>query len=326
MVMLTVTGVSKQGAGNFAVKNISFAQQALQKVAIAGETGSGKSTLLRLIAGLLQPDNGEIKFKQQRVEGPAERLIHGHPGIAYLSQHFELRNNYRVHEILEYGSVLTQQEADTLYSVCRIAHLLGRRTDQLSGGERQRIALARLLTTSPELLLLDEPYSNLDMAHKRIMKSVIEDVSEKLGVTCLMVLHEAADILSWADTILVMRDGEIIQEGTPGFIYTCPVDEYCAGVFGQYNLLNGRLADTMAAMHGVERCQKSLMIRPESIRITKDEGSIRGIVQNVLFWGNFYTVDVEALQESVRVQTGHGDYAVGEVLSFSISVSDLWFI
>ena len=120
MVMLTVSGITKQVAGNFAVKNIGFAQQALQKLAIAGETGSGKTTLLKLIAGLLQPDSGEIRFKQQRVEGPLERLIPGHPGIAYLSQHFELRNNYRVEELLEMGNDLSQQEAGALYDVCRI--------------------------------------------------------------------------------------------------------------------------------------------------------------------------------------------------------------
>ena len=326
MVMLTVTGISKQGPGNFAVKNISFAQLALQKVAIAGETGSGKSTLLKLIAGLLQPDIGEIKFNQKRVEGPAERLIYGHPGIAYLSQHFELRNNYRVQEILDYGNTLTQHEADSLYSVCRISHLLMRRTDQLSGGERQRIALASLLTATPELLLLDEPFSNLDMAHKKIMKSVLNDVSEKLGVTCLMVLHEASDILSWADMILVMREGEIIQEGTPEHIYKYPVDEYCAGLFGQYNLLDSGLADTIEMLYGIARSQKKMMIRPEYIRITNEQGSIQGIVKNVLFWGNFYTIDVEAKQESIRIQTEQGDHTVGEVLSFSVSPFDIWFL
>ena len=211
MAMLMVKGISKHDKGIFTIKDICFSQEAFQKIAIAGETGSGKTTLLKMIAGWIQPSAGEIRFGQERVLGPEEHLMPGHPGIAYLSQHFELRNNYWVHEILEYANLLTQQEADNIYAVCRIGHLLQRRTDQLSGGEKQRIALARLLITSPVLLLLDEPFSNLDMVHKKIMKLVIEDIGGKLGITCLMVLHEAPDILSWADTILVMKDGEILR-------------------------------------------------------------------------------------------------------------------
>ena len=178
MALLTVSGLSKDERGKAIVKDIYFTQRVFQKIAIAGETGSGKTTLLKMIAGLVQPDAGEIQFENKRVAGPYEKLIPGHPGIAYLSQHFELRNNYRVEEELEAVNKLTDKEADNVYRVCRIEHLLKRRTDQLSGGERQRIVLAGLLTTSPRLLLLDEPYSNLDAVHRNIIKSVINDIGE----------------------------------------------------------------------------------------------------------------------------------------------------
>ena len=207
MALLQLLNVSRKESGIAAVEKISFTQQRLQKIAIAGETGSGKTTLLKLIAGLIQPTSGEIKFEGKRVEGPLEKLLPGHPQIAYLSQHFELRNNYRVEEELEAKNLLTEIEADTIYKVCRIQHLLKRKTDQLSGGERQRIVLARLLTTSPELLLLDEPFSNLDAVHKNIIKDVINDISVQMNITCIMVSHDAPDILSWAERILVMKDG-----------------------------------------------------------------------------------------------------------------------
>jgi iron(III) transport system ATP-binding protein len=155
---------------------ISFTQQKARKLAIAGETGSGKSTLLKMIAGLAQPAEGEIRFRGERVLGPQERLVPGQPGIAYLSQHFELWNNYRVEEILSYANDLSVEAAAALYAICRIDHLLARRTDQLSGGERQRIALARLLVRPPRLLLLDEPFSNLDHIHKSLLKTVIRDI------------------------------------------------------------------------------------------------------------------------------------------------------
>ncbi|MGZ8542231.1 MAG: ATP-binding cassette domain-containing protein, partial [Chitinophagaceae bacterium] len=145
MALLTVSGLYKSERDKFVVKNISFIQQPFQKIAIAGETGSGKTTLLKMIAGLIQPDTGKIQFENEKVVGPFDKLIPGHRGIAYLSQHFELRNNYRVEEELEAVNKLTEKQAKDLYAVCRIEQLLKRRTDQLSGGERQRIVLAKLL-------------------------------------------------------------------------------------------------------------------------------------------------------------------------------------
>ncbi len=244
MALLEVAGISKLEKENFTLKEINFTQQSSQRIAIAGETGSGKTTLLKIIAGLIQPDAGKIIFDGKRVLGPLEKLIPGHPDIAYLSQHFELRNNYRVEEELESKNLLTDEEASTIYAVCRIQHLLKRKTDQLSGGERQRIVLARLLTTSPKLLVLDEPFSNLDAVHKNIIKSVLEDIGTKLKITCILVSHDAMDSLSWAETIIVMKEGQIIQYGTPEQIYNQPVNEYCAGLFGEYNLISKTNAAT----------------------------------------------------------------------------------
>src|ERR1700744_2985012 len=105
---------------------ISFTQEKGRKLAIAGETGSGKSTLLKMIAGLAEVASGEIRFEGSRVLGPLERLVPGQPGIAYLSQHFELWHNYRVEEVLEYSNDLEPAEAQSLYKLCHIEHLLQR--------------------------------------------------------------------------------------------------------------------------------------------------------------------------------------------------------
>src|ERR1700722_3033857 len=219
MDLLQVVGVDARGG---ALRGISFSQQRGQKLAVAGATGSGKSTLLKMIAGLVQPDEGVILFDGLRVSGPAETLVPGHPDIAYLSQDFELRNNYRVDEVLSYANELTEEEAGLLYAICRIDHLLRRRTDQLSGGERQRIALARLLVRPPKLLLLDEPYSNLDRVHKEILRSVIGDIADSMGISCILVSHDPQDILSWADEILVLNGGRLIQKASPERVYRQP--------------------------------------------------------------------------------------------------------
>jgi ABC-type Fe3+/spermidine/putrescine transport system ATPase subunit len=310
MDFLKVTDLNREEQGNAVVKNIHFTQTRFQKLAIAGETGSGKTTLLRMIAGWTQPSSGETRFKGKRVLGPLEQLLPGHPGIAYLSQHFELRNNFWVHEILEYANQLPAIQAAAIYSICRIDHLLQRRTDQLSGGEKQRIALARLLITSPELLLLDEPFSNLDLGHKQIMWSVIEDIGHKLGITCLMVLHDAPDILAWADTILVLQRGEMIQQGSPEELYRHPASWYAAGLFGDYNIW--------------EQGRQQLLIRPEKIRLSKDAGDRSGVVQDILFKGNYYLIEVLADRQLLKIQSPHREYTRGEQVF--VSWEDAWAI
>jgi iron(III) transport system ATP-binding protein len=222
-----------------ALKDIDFSQRKGQRLAMVGETGSGKSNLLKTIAGLATPAAGAVYFEDARVLGPLERLIPGQPGIAYLSQHFELWNNYHVQEILSYTNDLSPDEAMELYRLCHIDHLLERRTDQLSGGERQRIALARILVHPPRLLLLDEPFSNLDMIHKRILKKVIADSASRFDITCTLVSHDPRDILPWADELLVLRDGRLIRQGIPLDVYTRPENEYTAALLGDYLYDNG---------------------------------------------------------------------------------------
>jgi len=224
-----------------ALKNLGFSQRKGRRLAIVGETGSGKSNLLKTIAGLATPSEGAVYFEGTRVLGPLERLIPGQPGIAYLSQHFELWNNYHVQEILSYTNDLSPDEASELYRLCHIDHLLERRTDQLSGGERQRIALARILVHPPRLLLLDEPFSNLDMIHKRILEKVIADSAARFDITCTLVSHDPRDILPWADELLVLRDGRLIRQGTPLEVYSRPENEYTAALLGDYVIHNGEI-------------------------------------------------------------------------------------
>jgi ABC-type Fe3+/spermidine/putrescine transport system ATPase subunit len=296
MDFLQVSGVMKQQQGTPVLKATSFKQQKFQKIAIAGETGSGKSTLMKIIGGLMAADGGTVLFEGIRVKGPEEVLLPGHPGIAYLSQHFELRNHYRVEELLSYGNKLSDEEAEDIYKVCRITHLMKRKNDQLSGGEKQRIALAKLLVTSPRLLLLDEPFSNLDMIHKNILKSVIYDLGEKLEVTCMLISHDSADILSWADEVIVMKDGEIIQQGTPENIYNKPVNEYAAALFGRYNVMDGQF------------------IRPEKIEIVKEKGTLKGTVEKVLFFGSYYELEVRLAGNIIIVRTTQSDIKPGAAI------------
>lgn len=313
MTFLKVVRIQKHGEDSEVLREISFTQKKLQRIAIAGETGSGKSSLLKIIAGLMQPDSGEIFFKNEKVEGPEEKLVPVHPEIAYLSQHFELAKFLTVEQVLSYSNTLTEKEASRIYKVCQITHLLERKTDQLSGGERQRIALARLITSWPQLLLLDEPFSNLDLGHKNILKNVISEISKEFSITCILVSHDPADILSWADEILVLKEGKLVQKGTPKEIYNTPINEYVAGLFGKYNLI--KTADFLGfeEQGNSSDAIKLLLIRPEQLAIVKESNSgIKGIVKEVGFFGAYYELEVKVSEEKIIVRTGMNNLKKGE--------------
>jgi ABC-type sulfate/molybdate transport systems ATPase subunit len=310
MDLLQVVGVTKSAA----IDGVNFSQQRGQRLAVAGATGSGKSTLLKMIAGLVQPDEGKIVFEGRRVLGPAETLIPGHPDIGWLSQDFELRNNYRVEEVLSYANELSEEEAAELYAICRIDHLLQRRTDQLSGGERQRIALARLLVRPPKLLLLDEPYSNLDRVHKEILRSVIGDILERFGMSSILISHDPPDVLSWADEVLVLREGRLVQKTGPERIYRQPADEYVAGLFGKYNRIHPVLAARLGRLPGAGQ-GKDLLIRPERLTLSSlGSAAAQGRVMGISFQGGHYEVEVELAGNRLLVRADSNAYQQDQVV------------
>jgi len=325
MDLLTVSGISLEEKGNAVLRQVSFAQQPGQKLALAGESGTGKSTLLQVIAGLIQPSAGEVRVNGSRVRGPAETLVPGHPGVAYLSQKSDLPHSLRVEQVLRYANKRPAAEAQALYELCRIDHLAGRRTDQLSGGEQQRVALARLLLGAPQLLLLDEPFSNLDRVHKRLLQTIIDELGQRLAITCLLVSHDATDTLPWADEILVLRQGRVVQQGPPARIYGQPVDEYTAALFGDYALLRG--ADRQALAPAARRPAPgtALLVRPEQFRLSAPGGpGVSGMVRAVRFLGSQHEVEVALAKNTIRVRTDAPPPAAGTAVAVTLAAGRGW--
>ncbi len=312
--LLTVSQVSKKHGDDFSLQSIDFTLLGNGKIALAGETGSGKSTLLKIIGGLLEPDEGTVIFQNERVLGPDHQLVPGHPKIAYLSQHFDLPKFLRVEQVLSYSNYMSRKEAAAIFSVCRIDHLLIRKTDQLSGGERQRIAIARLLIAKPKLLLLDEPYSNLDPVLKNILKSVIDEISTKLKLSIILVSHDSADTLSWADEILVMKSGKVIQHDIPRIIYENPVNEYAAGLFGEYTLLTPVLLKRLGILS-----KHKMIIRPEQILIKKSKSKINtGKIVSINYFGSHYEVEVFFQRNVIKAFVSNNLFEVEDSVKVSI--------
>ena len=313
MKFLQVQQLVKRIKGAGVVSAVSFQQQQGERIAIAGETGSGKSTLLRMIAALEQPDEGAIYFKDEKIKGPLEKLLPGHPAIAYLSQHFELPHYLKVVQALEYASLLTEEETARICRLCGISHLLRRRTDELSGGEAQRMALARLLVTKPQLLLLDEPYSNLDPAHKSILKQVIRDLEKNLSLTCILVSHDPQDTLAWADTILVMKDGHIVQADKPARLYEYPVNEYAAGLFGRYCRPDKALRDQL----GIPAEEGRSFFRPGDFMLSTTGDGVMAEIKHSRYMGTHTELELEVAGQTIWLHTAKNRGGKGDKIGIS---------
>ncbi len=281
------------------------------KIGIAGETGSGKSTLLKIIAGLEKPEGGEALYNNNPIYPKLDRLIPGHPEMAYLSQSFELPKSISVWEFLD-AQTNSERDIEIIARLCEITGLLHNATRSLSGGERQRVALARVLLHKPSVLLLDEPYSNLDPHHKRTMKKVVKNIGEKTRTTIIMVSHDPADLLPWADSILLMRDGAIIRRGTPKEIYNLPKDKYEAGLFGGFVELNAKSWNVGKG---------DVIVRPERFCIGK-EGK-EGVIESIEYHGSYEILKICIDYEIVLAKTNPNIYHVGEYVKLKLSSYDL---
>ncbi len=290
---LKIDAISKLINGYLAVDDVSVSFSTQKKIAIVGETGSGKSTLLKLIGGLEQLDAGSIWYNQIKVKGALEQLIPGHPKIAYLSQHFELPNNYQVFDVLDFINQLSEVEKEKLYHICGITPFLQRWTDELSGGERQRVVLVKTLLTAPELLLLDEPFSNLDLYNKQKMTELINSISNELNVHVIMVSHDASDVMAWAEEIYILKNGKIIQYGTPEYLFHHPINEYCANLLGDCLFIENVSPLFNSMIHNTV-INKKILLRASYLSLAESniENAIVGTITKIVFKGNYRELHV----------------------------------
>lgn len=316
---IQLIGVSKKYKSSLnALRTIDLNIEANAKIGIVGETGSGKSTLLRLLAGLEHPDSGTILFEGIKVDGPLEKLVPGHKDIIYLSQYSELPQFVTVEQYLDNSYHLTEEEAFEINEACKIQHLIDKDTRELSGGERQRVSFAKALTQTPKVLLLDEPFSNLDLIHKKAIKSVIEEIGKQFMTTIIMVTHDARDVLPWAESVLVLEKGGLVQQDHPREVYYEPLNKYVAGLFGEYNLIDNEVFRlNESAKHIIDN---QLFVRPEEMKVTHvmDANGITMKVERVEFLGMYDQVVLSNSDHTFLASVKTGSLQIGQEVKVSI--------
>jgi iron(III) transport system ATP-binding protein len=243
-VSVAVQGVEKSFGATRAVAGVDLELAGGELVSVLGPSGCGKTTLLRLIAGFETPDAGTIVVAGQTVAGPGVWVAPEKRRIGMVFQDYALFPHLRVGANVAFGLVRREKdERERLTSqtleLVGLQHKRDRYPHELSGGERQRVALARALAPEPELVLLDEPFSSLDATLRADLRREVALILREAGATALLVTHDQEEALTLGDRLAVMREGVLVQAGTPTEVYARPADRWTAQFVGEVNVLSG---------------------------------------------------------------------------------------
>src|SRR5712664_326772 len=318
-MIVTIQGVVKRFGAATAVDAVDLTVADGELFTLLGPSGCGKTTLLRLLAGFYQPDSGTIRFGDRVVNGlaPYER------GIGMVFQNYALWPHMTVAENIGYGLRLRRLRGEDLArrlrEGLRKVNLIGfeaRYPGQLSGGQQQRVALARALVLNPDILLLDEPLSNLDAKIRIQVRAEIRKLQQDSGITTMYVTHDQEEALSLSDRVAVMRDGRVVQISTPRELYERPVSRFVADFVGTNNFIAGVYRERLTSAGAAEghvvvetplgalrgRAAATLdrgapcvlAVRPENGALDgRDENAVEGRVVLASYLGNTLRYDVE---------------------------------
>jgi ABC-type Fe3+/spermidine/putrescine transport system ATPase subunit len=287
-MMLAIKNVSFTYTEKPVIENISFEIAKGQNIAVIGESGCGKSTLLKLLYGLYDLDKGEIFHNEERILGPKYNLIPGEDFIKYLAQDFDLMSYITVEENV--GKFLSNIYKDKkkarineLLEMVEMTEFAKVKAKYLSGGQQQRVALARVLALEPEILLLDEPFSQIDSFRKNSLRRNLFKYFKEKQITCIIATHDSTDALSFSDETIVLQNGKLIAKGSPRYLYDNPPSFYVASLFGEVNQLK------QSHFMDLEGTDEIMLLYPHQLKVV-EEGKMKAIVKQCYFKGSHYLV------------------------------------
>lgn len=338
MSFLTLTHLKKSFGPVQVVHDFNMSIEKGEFVSFLGPSGCGKTTVLRMIAGFETPTDGTITIngKNQNTLRPNQRNI----GMVF--QAYALFPNMNVFDNVAFGlKVAGKPKAEIearvkeMLGLIKLDHLADRYPYQMSGGQQQRVALARALAPKPQVLLLDEPLSNLDARLRQTMRVEIRRICKAAGVTAIYVTHDREEALSTADRIAVMAGGKLAQVGTPREVYERPASTTVATFLGEANLLtamahgNGMVACALGVLPAampdriMTGAPMTVCIRPERLRITAD-GAIAGKITAQSFLGGSAAWTVRCGEFDLRVdEQAPPPRALGDVVRLSVAREDV---
>ena len=323
--------------GERVLKGINLAIHDKEFVTLLGPSGCGKTTTLRIIGGFVEPTQGEVFFGGKKINGvPAYKRE-----VNTVFQRYALFPHLNVYENIAFGLRLKKMPEKEIKRKVRemleMVNLEGyenRSVTYLSGGQQQRVAIARALVNQPKVLLLDEPLGALDLKLRKEMQIELKKIQQSLEITFIYVTHDQEEALTMSDTVVVMRDGEILQMGAPQDIYNEPQNAFIADFIGESNIVDGVMVrDYLVEFAGREfECvdkdfdemsRVDVVIRPEDIKIVQaGEGKFSGVVESVIFKGVHYEMIVEACGYKWMIHST-GFAPVGSMIGMDLTPEDI---
>ena len=286
--MVRLEGVSKRFGEAVAVRDAHLRVERGEIVALLGPSGCGKTTLLRLVAGFEEPDGGRIEIDGAPVAGAGSWLPPERRRVGMVFQDYALFPHLTVAANVCFGLPRRQHRARLieLLALVGLQGLERRYPHELSGGQQQRVALARALAPNPRLVLLDEPWSNIDPQLRSLLRGEIAAILRGVGVTAVLVTHDREEAFSLADRIALMREGAVVQEGTPEQLYLAPSDRWAAEFVGAGNFLAGRivggvvetLLGRLPHAEGNGAGEVEVLVRPEQLELEPDPAGAAQVV------------------------------------------------
>lgn len=280
-------------ASKLVLKNINFELKENGFYSILGESGSGKSTLLKLIYGLENLTKGAILFNGELVTGPKFNLVPGHPDMKFVPQEFDLLDYVTVGEnvgkyISNFDLPAKAQTISQALKAVQLSEFENVKPTTLSGGQRQRVSLARALAAQPKVLLLDEPYGQLDQPLKHKLRESIALWARNHHCTVVLTTHDVEDALGFSNEIIVLKEGMITQQAPPVLLRQQPANEYVVSLLGEYNKIS---AIDFQRLFGIKLpMNKSAILYPEELK--EDENGTEFQIQSSRFLGRDYLVTV----------------------------------
>ena len=290
--MLSVNTISFQYQTKKTVlKDISFQLKKGDHLCVMGESGCGKSTLLKAVYGLLDLNKGTVFWDETEVLGPKHHLVPGMDFIKYVAQDFDLMPYTSVSEnIKKFLSRFYPEEAQKrtkeLLEVIEMTDFANTKVKTLSGGQQQRVAIARALAKEPELILLDEPFSQIDNFKKNSLRRKLFAYLKEKNIACIVATHDKNDALSFADTLLILRNHTILVNGTPKNIYNNPKENYIAALFDDVSEITIN--------------NKKQLLYPHQIQIV-EKSELEATVLQSYYKGFYWLIEAEFEREKIFV-------------------------
>ena len=338
MSSIKIVNLNKSFNNKAVLNNINLEVKEGEIISLLGPSGCGKSTTLKIIAGILDFDKGDILFDDKSIKNTNTK----NRNVGIVFQEYLLFPHMTVYENIEFGLKMKKikkndrdKKVKELIKLVKLKDYDNKYPSELSGGQKQRVAIARTLAVNPQVLLLDEPFSNLDINLRQEMREFVSTLQKELKVTTILVTHDKEEALMMSDKIAVMVNGQIKQFDTPSNLYEKPNSKEVANIFGERNYIKGKIHNqifenehiklNLGINENIDLDNVELMISKENIEInnTNSNHSVLGKITKKIYLGESTIYEIQTMDTTLKASSNNNSYNIGEEIKISFNFTEV---